>query len=348
MNFKIGNKIIGGDQPAFIIAEVGSNFNGDLNKAKELVDLAVEVGADAVKFQSFIAEKIICKEAFQSLSLSFQAKWNKSVWDVYKGAEFPREWHKEINDYCKKKGIIFFSSPYDIDAVNLLEDIGCECHKLGSGEVSNPEFLKFVASKGKPIILGCGACTMAEIDDAVRAIRSTGNDKLALLQCITNYPSPIDQAHINAMLTMKQAFNTIVGYSDHSPGDTVVCAAVALGAKIIEKHFTFDKKSNGPDHPHSMDVPEFKNMVKHIRDVERALGSFEKFVVPAEKDTHFLQRRSLFAAQDIPAKTVLREDMIAILRPEAGLLPKYKADIIGLSTKKALKKGDPIQWSTFK
>ncbi len=344
----IGNKKVGKNNPVFIIAEVGSNFNGSLEKAKELCDLALEAGADAVKFQSFLAEKIICKEAFDGLQLSFQAKWGKSVWEVYKAAEFPREWHEELNNYCKKKGIIFFLSPYDKEAVDLLIKIDSPCIKLGSGEISNLEFLKYVAAKGKPIILGCGSTNLSEIEEAVTAIRSTGNKDLILLQCITNYPSPIDQANIRAMLSIKKAFGTIVGYSDHSLGDTVACAAVALGAKVIEKHFTFDKTSEGPDHPHSLDVAEFKAMVQHIRDIEAALGSYVKFVVEAEKDTVFLQRRSLFAAKEINKGTKLTGDMISILRPQAGLLPKYKKDIIGLTTTRSLKKGDPIDWEIFK
>jgi sialic acid synthase SpsE len=344
----IGNKKIGKNHPTFIIAEVGANFNGNLDKAKELVDLAIEVKADAVKFQSFITEKILCKEAFDSLSLSFQSKWGKSVWDVYKAAEFPREWHNEIFNYCKKKGIIFFSAPYDREAVDLLDEIGCECFKIGSGEISNPEFLKYVASKGKPIIMGCGATNMAEIQEAVNAIRSTGNNNLILLQCVVNYPSPIEQANIRAMLSIRNVFQTIVGYSDHSPRDVVVCAAVALGAKVIEKHFTFDKKSEGPDHPHSLDVPEFKQMVEHIRAIEAALGSYEKIAVEAEKDTVFLQRRSLFASKDIIENTKITNNMISILRPQAGLLPKYKDNIIGLITRKPLKKVDPITWDIFK
>ncbi len=344
----IGNKKIGKKHPTFIIAEVGSNFNGNLDKAKELVDLAIDVKADAVKFQSFIAEKIICKEAFDGLSLSFQSKWGKSVWDVYKAAEFPREWHKEIFNYCKKRGIFFFSAPYDREAVDLLNEIGCECFKIGSGEISNPEFLKYIASKGKPIIMGCGATNMSEIQEAVCAIRSTGNSNLILLQCVVNYPAPIEQANIRAMLSIGNAFQTIVGYSDHSKGEVVVCAAVALGAKVIEKHFTFDKKSEGPDHSHSLDVSEFKQMVEHIREIEVALGSYEKFVVEAEKDTVFLQRRSLFASKDIIENTKITNNMISILRPQAGLLPKYKNSIIGLISRKPLKKGDPITWDIFK
>ncbi|HME54282.1 MAG TPA: N-acetylneuraminate synthase family protein [Candidatus Lokiarchaeia archaeon] len=348
MKFKIGNKWVGDDQPAFVIAEIGSNFNGSLDKAKELVDLAIDAGADAVKFQSFIAEKIICREAFDHLSMSFQANWKKPVWDVYKAAEFPREWHQELMAYCKEKNVVFFSSPYDIEAVDLLDEIGCDCFKIGSGEISNVEFLEYVASKGKPIILACGATNMAEIEEAVTAIRKKGVQDLALLQCITNYPSPVEQANVRAMLTIQQAFQVIAGYSDHTLGDTVVCTAVALGAKIIEKHFTFDKTSEGPDHPHAMDVPEFTTMVKRIRETEACLGSYEKDVVDAEKDTTFLQRRSIFSAQDIPEGIELTEDMLAILRPQAGLLPKYKKDIIGLTTKKPLEKGMPLTWDVFK
>ncbi len=348
MKFKIGNIWVGIDQPAYIIAEIGSNFNGSLEKARELVDLAIGAGANAVKFQSFIAGKIICREAFENLSMSFQAKWKKPVWKVYQDAEFPREWHEELMDYCKKKGTTFFSSPYDKEAVDLLDELGCECFKLGSGEISNPEFLDYVASKGKPIMLACGATNLSEIEEAVNIIRKRGIQDLALLQCITNYPSPISQANVRAMLTIQQAFQTIIGYSDHTLGDMVVCTAVALGAKIIEKHFTFDKKSEGPDHPHAMDVPEFTAMVKHIREVEACLGSYTKEVVEAEKETVFLQRRSLFAAKDIQAGTKITEDMISILRPQAGLLPKYKKDVIGLHVNKDVKKGTPISWEIFK
>ena len=348
MEIRLGKKIIGKNHPAFIIAEVGSNFNRSLEKAKELVDLAKKAGADAVKFQSFLAEKIICKEAFEGLNISFQAKWNKSVWEVYKAAEFPREWHQEIYEYCKAKDIIFFSSPYDKEAVDLLETIGCECFKIGSGEISNPDFLKYIAFKGKPIILGCGATNMGEISEAVDAIRSTGNNDLVLLQCITNYPSPVEQANVNAMLSIKRAFQTIVGYSDHSAGDIVICAAVALGAKVLEKHFTFNKSSAGPDHPHSMDFPEFKKMVKHVREVEAALGNFKKELVESEEDTVFLQRRSLFAAKDIQMDTKITEEMIDVLRPQSGLLPKYKSYVIGLTLSKSLKKGDSITWDSFK
>lgn len=347
-DISIRNKKIGKNHPVFIIAEVGSNFNGSLEKAKELIDLAIEVRADAVKFQSFITEKIICKEAFEGLNLSFQRKWGKSVWNTYKSAEFPREWHKEIFDYCDKKGIMFISSPYDKEAVDLLDEIGCSCFKLGSGEISNLEFCKYVAFKGKPVILGCGATNLAEIEEAVNAIRSTGNENLILLQCITNYPSPIEQSNVLAMLTIKKAFQTIVGYSNHSSGDSTICAAVALGAKVIETHFTFDKSSEGPDHPHSLDGPEFKKMVKRVREVEASLGSYEKFVVETEKETVFLQRRSLFAARDIPANTKISKNMISILRPQSGLLPKYENDIIGLILKKPLKKGEPITWEVFK
>lgn len=340
---QIGKRKVGRDYPTYIIAEIGSNFDGSLERARHMVDLAVEVGADAAKFQTFKSETIINKEAFK-VSTSFQAKWGKPVWDVYKQAEFPFEWHKEISDYCRSKGIDFMTSPYDNDAIRMLEELDVVGYKIGSGEISNPEFLKFVASKKRPIILGCGAATMVEIEEAVKVIRNMGNEDLVLLQCVTMYPTPVDQANIRAMVTLRDAFQCQVGYSDHSQGIIVPLGAVALGACVIEKHFTDDKKRNGPDHPFAMDIDDFKSMVQSIRILESALGSPAKEVVPCEAETVILQRRSIFASRDIPKGTRIEEDMISILRPQKGLLPKYKSMVIGRTAQLDIKVGEPITW----
>jgi len=342
-NIKIGDQPVGDGQPAYIIAEVGSNFDGSLEQAKKLVDLSKECGADAIKFQSFIAEKIICKESFTD-KVSFQAKWGKPVSQVYEEAEFPRDWHQEISDYCGKKGIIFFSSPYDKEAVDLLEEIDVPAYKIGSGDINFLSLMKYMAEKGKPIILGTGASTMGEIDEAVKTIRAAGNEDIVLLQCITNYPSPIEQANIRAMVTLRNAFQVNVGYSDHTPGSLVPLGAVALGGCMIEKHFTLDKSREGPDHPFAMDVPEFKQMVQDVRNMEKALGSYVKEPVEAEKETIILQKRCIYAAKDIPKGTVIGEDMLAVLRPDKGLKPKLIDIVIGRESKTDIKKGEPITW----
>ncbi len=340
---KIGKKWIGENEKTYIIAEIGSNFNGSIEQAKKMVDLSIKVGADAVKFQSFIPDKIISREGFKKKS-SFQARWNKSVYDTYKDASFPRKWHKIIRDYCRRKEITFFSSPYDSEAVDLLEKLDVPAYKIGSGDITFLSLIEYIARKGRPIILGTGASTLGEIEEAVKTIRSAGNEQIILLQCITNYPSPIIQANIRVMGTLKDAFQVPVGYSDHSPGITVALGAVALGACVIEKHFTFDKTQPGPDHPFAMDVQDFSTMVREIRLLESALGSQIKNVVPAEKETVVLQRRSLYAGRDIQIGTIITKEMVETLRPAKGLLPKEINRIVGRKTKTNIKKGSPISW----
>jgi N-acetylneuraminate synthase len=221
--------------------------------------------------------------------------WKKPIDKIFKEVEFPRKWHKVLFDYCKKINTTFTSSPYDLEAVDLLDNLGVDFFKIGSGEITWPEMLKYIAKKRKPVILSTGDSTLAEVDVAVRIIQSSGNDKLILLQCITNYPSKTESANINVLKTYHTAFGVITGYSDHSPGDIVALGAVALGGKIIEKHFTLSKKSKGPDHPHSMEPQEFKQMVERVRLLEKALGSTRKEVVPEEVETVIVQRRSLHA-----------------------------------------------------
>jgi len=344
-SFTIEGRQVGADHPAYIIAEVGSNFDGSLERARKLVVLAKECGADAVKFQSFKPEKIISRENFDgSGKASFQSKWSESVWEVYAKAAFPREWHQEVKHYCDEHAITFFSAPYDAEAVTLLEELEVAAHKIGSGDISWLEHVELVANTGKPLILSCGAATVAEIDDAVRVIRRTGLEDFALLQCVTNYPSPFEDANLRAMAALGQLFDCIVGYSDHTPGSVVPLGAVALGGRIIEKHFTDDKSRKGPDHSFAMDSTEFAVMVREIRNLEKALGNGAKRVMPSEAETQFLQRRSLIAAVDIPAGTVIGREHVDVLRPQLGLLPKEIGAVLGRSARRAIKKGEPLKW----
>lgn len=340
---EIGDRYVGNGEPAYIIAEIGSNFDGSLEQAQKLIDLAKEVGADAAKFQSFMPDKIIARKGFKTKS-SFQARWDKPVYKVYSDAMFPREWHWELARYCREKGIHFLSSPYDKEAVDLLDEIGVPAFKIGSGEITNLSFIEYVAKRGKSVILGTGASSLGEVEEAVNAIRATGNEDIILLQCITDYPSPIEHAHIKAMLTLEQTFQVLVGYSDHSPGNVVPLGAVALGACVIEKHFTFDKTRKGPDHPFAMDVVEMAAMIRDIRLLEKALGSPIKQVTAAETETVIIQRRSLFATVDIPAGTVIAEEMIEPLRPAIGILPKYLHLVVGRKAKVDIPEGEPITW----
>jgi N-acetylneuraminate synthase len=263
----INNKILAKGRPTYIIAEIGANFDGDINKAKRLIDAAKASGANCAKFQSFKAEKIVSESGFKSMKLKgVHGTWDKPVHEVFRNAEFPREWHKEISDYCKSIGIDFSTSPYDYEAVDLCIELNVPFIKIGSGDITWIEMIEYIAKKGKPIILATGDATMSEIDEALSAIEATGNKDLILLQCITNYPSKIESANINVLKTYQTAFNVLTGYSDHSPGPVVALGATALGGVVIEKHFTLNKTDSGPDHPHSMDTNEFKLMVDYIRE----------------------------------------------------------------------------------
>jgi len=344
---KIGEQWIGEGEPTYIIAEIGSNFDGNTERAKMLIDLVKDCGADAVKFQCFTANKIVSKEGFEGLKMGFQTKWEKPVYEVYKSAEFPREWHDELFHYANKKGLHFLSTPYDKEAVDILDELGVPAFKIGSGDITWHEMLKYIAKKGKPIILSTGASTVAEIDEALKAIRSEGNNDIILLQCVTNYPSHFESANIRAMKAMGKLFDVLVGYSDHTPGTVVPLGAVSLGACVIEKHFTDDKTRKGPDHPFAMDIKDFKEMVDSIRILERALGSPVKELYEEEKETIILQRRCLRAAKDIPKGSRVTEDMIEVLRPLAkdALEPKYKEIVIGRDAKEDMKKGETFTWA---
>lgn len=343
---KIGERWIGDGEPVYIIAEIGSNFDGSLKRAKMLIDLAKDCGADAVKFQCFTADKIVSKEGFEGLRMGFQAKWEKPVYEVYKSAELPLEWIEELFHYASKKRLHFLATPYNKEAVDILDDVGVPAFKIGSGDITWNELLKHIAKKEKPIILSTGASTIAEIDEALRVIKSEGNNDIILLQCVTNYPSHFESANIRAMKAMSEIFDVLVGYSDHTPGIIVPLGAVALGACIIEKHFTDDKTRKGPDHPFAMDVKEFKEMVDSIRALEKALGSPVKDLYEEEKETVILQRRCLRAAKDISKGSKITEDMIDVLRPAAkgALEPKYKEIVMGRKVKVDMKKGDPFTW----
>ncbi|WP_276359580.1 N-acetylneuraminate synthase family protein [Daejeonella sp. H1SJ63] len=343
---EIGKRKIGYGYPTYIIAEIGANFDHDIEKAKRLIDAAKACGADCAKFQSFIAEKIVSEKGFASMRLKgVHGSWGRPVHEVFREAEFPREWHNEISDYCKKIDIDFSTSPYDFDAVDLCMELDVPYIKIGSGDITWLEMLEYIAKKGKPMILATGDATMSEIDEAIRTIEATGNNQLVLLQCITNYPSKIESANINVLKTYQTAFNILTGYSDHSPGSVVALGSIALGGIVIEKHFTLDKNDDGPDHPHSMDVNEFKRMVDYIRELESAMGSSRKVVVEEEAETVIVQRRCLYSTRFIPKGKVIEKDDLVELRPALGILPKYKKVIIGRIASKDIEADTPLQWT---
>ncbi len=345
---QIGKRLVGNGHPSYIIAEIGANFDNSLNKAKELCDAAKEAGADCAKFQSFISEKIVSAKGFARMQLKgVHGTWGRPVNEVFKDAEFPREWHAEVMEYCNKIGIDFSTSPYDFEAVDLCEQLKVPFIKIGSGEITWLDMLEYIAKKNMPMILATGDATLSEIDDAIRTIESTGNNQLVLLQCITNYPSMIESANINVLKTYQSAFDILTGYSDHSAGDVVILGSIALGGCVVEKHFTLNKKDAGPDHPHSMDVAEMTSMIQHIRQLEMAMGSTRKFVVEEEAETVTVQRRGLYAARSIKQGQIITADDITTLRPALGILPKYKSVVVGKTAKVDIDANEPIFWDNL-
>lgn len=347
-NIRIGSRMIGMDHPTYFIAEIGANFDGSLDKAKRLIDAAKEAGADCAKFQTFSTPRIVSEGGFSRMQLKgVHGSWGRTVSDVFKDAEFPVAWHNEVSEYCKSIGIDFSTSPYFKEAVDLCIDLDVPFIKIGSGDITWLEMLDYIARKGKPVMLATGDATMAEIDEAVRTIHAAGNKDLVLMQCITNYPSKIDSANVNVLKTYQSAFDVLTGYSDHAPGHIVALASVVIGGRVIEKHFTLNKNDKGPDHPHSMEPNDFKFMVDSIREVERAMGSTVKEVVAEESETVFVQRRCLYAKNDIKKGHVITEEDIDVLRPALGIPPKFKTVIIGKESKEDIAKGQPLFWDNF-
>ena len=345
---KIGNKIIGDTHPSYFIAEIGANFDGSIEKAKHLIDAAKEAGADCAKFQTFSTPRIVSEGGFSHMQLKgVHGSWGRTVSEVFKDAEFPVAWHKEIADYCKVVGIDFSTSPYFKEAVDLCVDLDVPFIKIGSGDITWLEMLDYITRKGKPVMLATGDATMSEIDEAVRTIEATGNKDLVLMQCITNYPSKIESANVNVLKTYQSAFDVLTGYSDHAPGHVVALASVVIGGRVIEKHFTLNKTDKGPDHPHSMEPQEFRFMVDSIREVERAMGSTRKEVVAEEGETVYVQRRCLYAKQDLKKGHIMTSEDIDILRPALGIPPKFKPMIIGKECKEDIVKGQPLFWNNF-
>lgn len=336
---KLKNKSVGENQNCYVIAEIGSNFDGSLTRAKKLIKLAKSSGADAVKFQSFTAEKLISKYGFEKKT-AFQGKWKNSVWNTYKKAEFPRKWHDELNKFCKKIDIHFFTSPWDFEAVDMLDKLNPVAIKIGSGDITYLELLKYIALKKRPIILATGASTMKEVENAVKIIKSTGNNQIILLHSVTQYPSSIESANLLVLKTLRKKFQLNVGYSDHSPGSLVSLGSVALGAKIIEKHFTDDPARLGPDHNHSMDPKSFADMVKNIRLLEKALGNGIKQVEKIEHETRIIQRRGIWTVKPIEKGENFSRNNLMVLRPALGISATKYVSLLG---KKSKKKFDAYQ-----
>ena len=317
----ISDRQVGPEQPCFIIAEAGVNHNGDLEMARQLVDVAAQAGADAVKFQTFIAEKVVSPAASKAAYQMETTDTGESQLDMVKRLELPFDAFRELYDYCQAKDILFMSTPFDKESVDFLADLDVAVFKIPSGEITNLPFLTHVACKGKPMIVSTGMSYLGEVEAAVRTIEEAGNHDFVLLHCVSNYPADPANVNLRAMQTLAMAFGVPVGYSDHTTGIEVSLAAVAMGACVIEKHFTLDRSLPGPDHRASLEPGELTALVRGIRTVEASLGHGRKEPAASEANTAAVARKSLVAAQDISAGTQLTRDLVAIMRPGTGLPP---------------------------
>lgn len=351
MEIKIGNHKLGINQPTYFIADIAANHDGDFERARLLIRLAKQCGADAAKFQNFQAPKIVSDYGFKSLGSqqSHQAKWKHSVFEVYKNASVPFEWTQGLKKECDKVGIDFFSSPYDFEATDML-DAYVPAYKIGSGEIDWLEAVAYIARKGKPVLLATGAANIGEVQRAVDTILAI-NPQLVLMQCNTNYTASLENfkfINLNVLKCYADMFPELVlGLSDHTPGHSTVLGAVALGARVVEKHFTDDNQREGPDHAFAMNPVSWKSMVENTRQLERALGKASKVVEGNEQDTVIIQRRCLRVARDVKAGEIFLREMIDVLRPATpgAILPDKISEVVGKKARVDIPFGREIRWT---
>ena len=315
----------------FIIAEAGVNHNGSVDLAKQLIDVAVDSGADAVKFQTFKAENLVSKNTQKADYQKQTTDASESQFDMLKKLELDVETHKKLIAYCQEKDIMFLSTPFDHDSIDMLNDLGLEIFKIPSGEITNLPYLRHIGSLSKKVVLSTGMSNLKEVGDALSILINAGTlkDNITVLHANTMYPTPMEDVNLNAMLTIQKEFSVDIGYSDHTLGIEVDIAAVAMGASCIEKHFTLDKTMNGPDHKASLEPEELKAMVGAIRNIEKALGSSEKKLSLSESENIKIVRKSIVASQDIENGELLTEKNVTVKRPGNGINPMMWDNIIG-------------------
>ena len=350
---QIENKIIGVNQPTYFVADVAANHDGDLERAKDLIYLCAEAGADAAKFQHFTANTIVSDYGFKSLGgrQSHQEEWKKSVFDVYQDASLNQDWTPILKETCDKAGITFFTSPYSFDLVDKVDSF-LSAYKIGSGDITWLEIVDYIASKKKPVLLATGASNMMEVDLAMETILKHTQD-VVLMQCNTNYTASLENfkyINLNVLQEYKKKYpNIILGLSDHTPGHATVLGAVTLGARVIEKHFTDNVSREGPDHKFSMDFDSWKDMVDRTRELEFALGSNVKRVEDNEKETVILQRRALRAKRNLLKGDVITKNSVEVLRPcpKDALAPYNIGKVLNKTLIEDIEAGDYITWKSI-
>ncbi len=338
---KIRDREIGAGIPAYIIAEMSANHAGSLERAKEIIHAAKESGADCIKIQTYTPDimTIDCDNPYFQIS---EGTWDgENLYHLYEKAYTLWEWQKELKEEAEKIGIDFLSTPFDKTSVDFLEDLGVSAYKIASFELVDLPLIAYIASKGKPIILSTGMSSLGEIEEAVCAIRSAGNEQIALLRCASAYPAITDDMNLKTMQNMANTFQLPVGLSDHSMGSVGAVTAVALGANIIEKHFCLDRAIENPDSSFSMNPQEFAQMVRDIRQAERAVGTV-KYGVSRQEESNIVFRRSIFCVKDIKKGEKLTEENVRVIRPGYGLKPKYYHQVLGQTALQDITRGTPL------
>ena len=346
----IDGRQISKSSPVYFIAEIGSNFDQDLSRAKDLIYMAKEAGADAAKFQHYTAQSLVSDVGFKGLAAnnSHQSSWKKSVYDTYDDASLNQDWTEILRDTCADAGLAFFTSPYSFDLVDLVDDF-VPAHKIGSGDITWTGIIEHIARKDKPVLLATGASNMADVQRAMNTILDFNSDVI-LMQCNTNYTASRDNfnyLHLNVLRKFQEIYPGIItGLSDHTQGDVSVLGAVTLGARVIEKHFTDSIERDGPDHAFSMTPTTMRDMIERTRDLQAALGISEKEVEPNEKETIVLQRRSICAAKNLSKGTIISEDHLNMLRPcPDGSIQPFEVDqLVGRVLLTDIKNGDHLKW----
>lgn len=333
---KIGGYSVGENEPCFIIAEAGINHNGDIEKAKMLIDAAADCGADAVKFQTHLPE---CEMLPQAPTAGYVGE---SLFDLLKRLELSKKDHIELKDYATNKRILFLSTPFSREAADLLEELGVEAYKVGSGEMTNLPLLEHIAAKGKPILLSTGMSTLEEIKESVAFLRRF-TENLVIIYCVSSYPARYEDLNLRFINRLQKEFGLPVGISDHSVGIYSALAAVALGACVVEKHFTIDRNWPGPDQKASITPPELAELVKGIRAIEKALGD-AKMVTPEELEIQKMARESVVSLVDIPEGAIIKENMVWVKRPGTGIPAKDLRKVIGKKARQDIKANSLIKW----
>lgn len=340
---EIGEPELSETDHTFVIAEAGSNHNGDLDTAKQLIDVAADAGADAVKFQTFRADDLYVEASGEVEYLDD----DRSIYEIIESMEMPYEWIPTLHDYCRERGVAFMSTPFDERSADELAEF-VPAWKVASYTSSHHPFLRYLAETEKPVIMSTGAHDFDEVAESVAVLNDTGCDGLALLQCVAAYPTPLDEINVRVVETLREEFDVPTGLSDHTLDPvTAPSAAVALGASVVEKHFTLDRSMEGPDHEFALEPDGLNRMVAAIRDTEAALGSGEKRVLDAENELYEKARRGIHVVRDVSAGERLTDDDLRVLRPgerTTGLHPKHYDEVVGRTTARAVSAGEGLQW----